>query len=62
MIDDLVGGDPFGLGVEGRDDAVSEDGFGDVPDVGETGVEPPAEDGAGLGGRGSGLPGAGRLA
>ena len=48
--DDLVGVDPFGLGVEGGDDPVSEDGLGDVADVGDRRGEPALEHGAGLGG------------
>ena len=35
VVDDLVGADPFGLGVEGRDDPVPQHGPGDVADVGE---------------------------
>src|SRR6185312_13680883 len=35
VVDDAVGGDSLGLGVEGGHDAVAEDRLGDVTDVGD---------------------------
>src|SRR5690242_3632743 len=47
--DDAVGVDALGLGVEGGDDPVPQDGGGDVADVGHGGVDAAFEQGAGLG-------------
>ncbi len=54
-----VGVDPLGLGVEGGDDPVAEDGAGDVADVGDGGVDVAFEHGAGLGAEDQRLAGAG---
>ena len=57
MRDERVGRGPLGLGVEGRDDAVAEDGAGHGMEVGDAGVEPAVQRGAGLGGQDQGLAG-----
>lgn len=41
---DRIGANPFGLALEGEDQAVAESGPGDAPDVLEGGVEPAVQE------------------